>query len=236
MKKPTNIFNVAMLLVFTLSSCKTLTTSSGEKIKPFRGTIVYDVQVIQIVDTMYIGDKTDFFGKEMHLTVFKNGNIQRKYFNASRLGYDLTYLDLKNNLFYTKYNHLDSLYGTDAGVTNIVNLKELPASKTTQKILSYDVKEIAIGGKEVATSLTKGDYLGIKYSYADAFKIDKIAYKNSNLDLWSFLMNKSDGSLSLRYEIDYYTYKVTYTATEILPGKYEKYKEKMSVESPRVIK
>jgi hypothetical protein len=234
MTKSTHI--IFLLVLFIFASCKTLTTSNGEKIKPFKGTIIYDVQVVQLVDTTYVRDKTDFFGDQMHLTVFRNGDIQRKFFNASRLGYDLTYLDIKNKLDVTKYNHSDTLYEKSSNSSNMTKVKGIPLSMTTEKILSYDLTEIAIGAKEIATPSVKGDFLSIRYWHTDEYKVDKLVYSKVNRDLWSYFMTNSDGSLCLKYEIDYFTYKVTYTAIEILPGKYEKYKEKMSADSPRVIK
>ena len=236
MNKPTNVIFLLVLFLSALSSCKTLTTSNGEKIKPFKGTIIYDVQVVQVVDTSYVGDKKYFFGDQMHLTVFRNGDIQRKYFNSSRLGYDLDYMDIKHNIYISKYNNSDSFYQENAKIANMAKVRDLPLSKESEKILSYDLKEIAIGAQETATPSVKGDFLSIRYWHTDEYKVDKLVYSKVNRDLWSYFMTNSDGSLCLKYEIDYFTYKVTYTAIEILPGKYEKYKEKMSADSPRVIK
>ena len=49
-------------------------------------------------------------------------------------------------------------------------------------------------------------------------------------------MRESNGSLFLKYELDYFNYKVIYTAKEIKPNRYENYKEKVSTDSPRVSK
>ena len=235
MNKPTNVIFLLVLFLSALSSCKTLTTSNGEKIKPFKGTIIYDVQVVQVVDTSYVGDKKYFFGDQMHLTVFRNGDIQRKYFNSSRLGYDLDYMDIKHNIYISKYNNSDSFYQENAKIANMAKVRDLPLSKESEKILSYDLKEIAIGAQETATSLAKGSFLGLRYWHSGILKVDKSRYNEINHDLWSYFMNKSDGSLCLKYEIDYLTYKVTYTAIGILPGKFEKHKE-ISDESLRVIR
>lgn len=233
--KYNNVVNyLFMLFVCTLSACKTMITSSETKVEAFKGTIVYKVEVVQKTDSNLSKNKKAVLGNEMYLTIFKNGDIQRKYNGASSMGYDLQYLDLENGKIIEKYNSSDSLFESKANIQNITKVYDLKLSDSKETILSYDLAELSVGAKEAATAQAIGNYLTIRYWYTDALKIDKTLYATVNNDLWSYFMYKSDGSIFLKYEVDYFTYKVVYTATEILPGKYEKYKEKLSDLAPRV--
>ncbi len=223
-----------ILILMMFISCKTVETSSGEKVKAFSGTIVYRVQVEQLTDTSYEKSKKAMYGDEMYLTVFKNGDIQRRYSGTSPSGYDLQYLDVEKKELLEKYNNSDSLYVHAATTKNIKKVSDLRSDKAGLNLLNYDLEEVAISAQETPSAVSAGRYLTIKYWYAPELKIDKTLYSTINEDLWSYFMNKSDGSIYLKYEIDYFTYKITYTAKEILPGKYERSKEKMSTEVPRV--
>lgn len=223
---------IGVFLIFT--GCKTLQTADGEKVKAFQGTIVYDVAVEQKSDTSFEKSKKALFGDEMYLTVFRNGDIQRRYSGTSPTGYDLQYLDVEKSEVLQKYNNSDSLFVHAATTQNIQKISDLRTDKTDIMVLNYDVKEVAISAQETPSAVSTGRFLTIKYWYSPQLKIDKTLYSSINEDLWSYFMNKSDGSIYLKYEVDYFTYKVTYTAKEILPGKFERSKEKMSDEVPRV--
>lgn len=222
------------LLFVLFSGCTMLQTSGGEKIKPFSGTIIYSIDVQQNVDTTFVKNKKAVFGTEMYLTVFKNGDIQRKYKGNSPTGYDLHYINLEDNQVLEKYNNSDSLFVHSAAQQDMTKMNELRVTKEQSEVLGISTEQIAIAAKEVPSSKSIGDYLTIKYWYSPTVRVDKSKYSNVNDELWSYFMNKSDGSLYLKYEIDYFSYKVTYTATQILPGKYEKYKDELSEEAPRV--
>lgn len=224
------VFGILVLLY----SCKTVQTESGEKVKAFQGTIVYDVKVEQKADTAFEKSKKGMFGEEMYLTVFKNGDLQRRYSGTSPNGYDLQYLDVEKNEVVQKYNNSDSLYVHAATTQNIQKVSDLRTDKDAQTVLNYNVKQVAITAQETPSAVSSGQFLTIKYWYPPELKIDKSLYSSVNEDLWSYFMNKSDGSIYLKYEIDYFTYKVTYTAKQILPGKFERSKEKISDEVPRV--
>ncbi|MGB1037597.1 MAG: hypothetical protein ACPGYY_03045 [Bacteroidia bacterium] len=227
------IISVFVLVLF-LGSCKTVTTAEGEKVDLFKGTIVYDVEVVQKVDTFFEKNKKALFGNEMVLTVFRNGDIQKVYNGASSKGYDLHYISLEDNVVIEKYNNNDSLYTHAASTQNISKINDLRGPKQEISILDHSLKEVAIAAQEAPTSHSSGNYLTIKYWYTDALKIDKTRYTNVNDDLWNYFINKSDGSLYLKYEIDYFTYKVIYTAKEILPNKFDKAKDKLGKEAPQV--
>ncbi len=231
MKKIT--FCLIVLLGIT-QGCKTIMTTEGKKIKPFRGIILYDVKVEQKSDSSFEKNKQALYGTEMRLTVFKNGNLQRQYSGASSTGFSMYYIDIKNQEILKKYNNSDSLYVHPSSVQNIRKISDLRGEKLVQSVLDYELKEIAITAQEAPSRLSAGRYFTIKYWYTDALKIDKTNYAGVNDDLLGYFMNKADGSIYLKYEIDYFTYKVTYTAREIAPGTYEKTKE-MLEESPRIL-
>ena len=231
MKNTTKLFVLAALLTV---GCKTVETATGEKVKAFRGTIVYDVEVEQKSDTSFEKDKKALYGNEMHLTVFKNGDLQRTYNGTGSHGYEIYFLDVDENEILEKYKNSDSLYVHEASIPNIQKLSDLRYNNEDERVLNYKLKEVSISAQEAPSSASKGRYLALRYWYAPELKVEKNKYANINEDLWGYFMNKSDGSLYLKYEIDYFTYKVTYTAKEILPGKFEKLKEKLSEEVPRV--
>ena len=221
--------------ILVLMGCRsTLITSSGEEIKPFAGTIVYKVEVEQNVDTSYEKNKKALFGDQMSLTVFKNGDIQRTYNGASTKGYDLLYIDVEENQILEKYNNSDSLYVIDAIAPNMTKLNDLRVTNEKVELLNYPLKQVAIGAQELSTEGGMGKYLTIKYWYAEGLKVDKSKYAKVNKDLWAYFLNESDGSLYLKYEIDYFTYKVTYTAVDILPGEFKKSEDKIGKDVPRI--
>lgn len=226
--------SVLFLGLLILGSCKTVTTADGQKVELFKGTIVYAVEVVQKVDTSFEKNKKALLGDEMVLTVFRNGDIQKVYNGASTQGYDLQYISLEDNVVIEKYNNSDSLYTHAASSQNISKINDLRGPKKELSILDHPLKEVAIAAQEAPTSLSSGNYLTIKYWYTEALRLDKTRYTNVNDDLWNYFVNKSDGSLYLKYEIDYFTYKVIYTAKEILPNKFDKAKDKLSEEAPKV--
>ncbi|PCJ67264.1 MAG: hypothetical protein COA58_02800 [Bacteroidetes bacterium] len=228
-----NKYLIGALLLATVG-CKTVTTATGEKVDLFKGTIIYDVEVVQNVDTAFEKNKKALFGNEMYLTIFKNGDIQRKYNGASTKGYDLYYIDIKNNEVIEKYNNSDSLFVRNASTQNMVKLNDLRGSQEKLVILGYELKDLAIGAQAIDAKDNSRKYLTLKYWYAEDLRIDKSKYKDVNDELWNYFINKSDGSVFLKFEIDYFSYKVIYTAREIRPNKFEKLKEKMSEEAPRV--
>ncbi|MDB4107531.1 hypothetical protein OAD66_06280 [Bacteroidia bacterium] len=228
------ISKLILIIALFTAGCKSVTKSSGEKVNLFKGTIVYDVEVVQIVDSLYEKNKKALFGDEMYLTIFRNGDIQRKYNGASSKGYDLHYIDLEQNTVMEKYNNSDSLHTHSASAQNMVKLNSLRDDKQSLQVLDYDLQEVAIGAEAIDAKDNSRKYLTVKYWYADGLKIDETNYSNVNDDLWNYFINKSDGSLYLKYEIDYFTYKVIYTAKEILPNKFEKSKDKIGSDVPRI--
>ena len=232
MKKTFALFAVFATILF--AGCKTVSTAQGDKVKLFQGTIVYDVEVVQTTDTAFQKSKKELYGTEMYLTVFKNGDIQRKYNGASTNGYDLYYMDIASNEILEKYNNSDSIYVHNAGTQNIIKLNDLRGSKDELSVLNYSLTNLSIGAQELDPNANDRKYLTMKYWYADDIKIDKSKYSSINDELWNYFINKSDGSLFLKYEIDYFTYKVIYTAKNIQPNKFEKSKQKLGEEIPRI--
>jgi hypothetical protein len=225
---------IALAFLLVVAGCKTVDSAAGDKVKLFHGTIVYDVEVIQNTDTAFVKNKKGLYGTEMYLTVFKNGDIQRKYNGASSQGYDLYYIDVASNQILEKYNNSDSLYVHNAGTQNFIKLNDLRGSTDDLSILNYDLIDLSIGAQELDADASQRKYLTIQYWYADDIKIDKTKYTSVNDELWNYFINKSDGSLFLRYEIDYFTYKVVYTAKDIQPNKFERSKQKLGEEVPRI--
>jgi hypothetical protein len=226
--------NLSILIISLLViSCKSIETATGEKVAPFKGTIVYDVEVINNTDEPKTKAKKALYGTEMYFTIFKNGDLQRKYTTTSSVGYDLQYLDVANQTVLEKYNNSDSFFVHKATTQNRNKLYDLRKTDEKVNILNYSLKDVSIGAEDIAKNYEK-TYLTIKYWYSDQLKIDKTLYSNVNDDLWSYFMNKSDGSLFLKMEIDYFTHKVVYTAKEILPGKYENSTDELLETAPRV--
>lgn len=210
-----------VLLPLLVIGCKSLETSSGEKVAPFKGTIVYDVEVINNTDELQTKIKKALYGTEMHFTVFKNGDLQRKYNTTSKEGYDIQYVDVASQTVLEKYNYSDSLFVHQAVAQNQNKLYDLRTTDEKVSILSYELKDLSIGAEDIATRYKAKTYLTIKYWYSEQLKVDKALYANVNDNLWSYFMNKSEGSLFLKMEVDYFTHKVVYTAKEIRPGKYD---------------
>lgn len=223
---------LATVLLFMVG-CKTLQTSTGAKVAPFKGTIVYDVEVINNSDEQQTKSKKDLYGTEMSLTVFKNGDLQRKYTTSSIDGYGIQYVDIENQKVIEKYNNSDSLFVHKAAIQNRNKLYDLRTTNEKQTVLDYELKDVSIGAEDIARNYEK-TYLTVRYWYSDQLKVDKAVYANVNDDLWSYFMNKSDGSLFLKMEIDYFTHKVVYTAKEILSGEYDKSTKELLEIAPRI--
>ncbi|MDB4161465.1 hypothetical protein N9772_03770 [Bacteroidia bacterium] len=231
MKRINKLF--LFVALFTVG-CKTVATSTGQKVKAFSGTIIYDVEVEQKSDTSFEKDKKALYGNEMQLTVFKNGDLYRTYDGTGSQGYEIYFLDVDQNEIVKKYKNSDTLYVHRASVQNIQKVSDIRSKNEEVSILNYNLKEVSVTAQEASNSTHVGKYLSLKYWYTPELKVDKNKYASINDDLWGYFMKKSDGSIYLKYELDYFTYKVTYTAREILPGKFEKLKEKLSEEVPRV--
>lgn len=222
--------------LMTLLGCKTVQTSSGEKVPLFHGTIIYDVTITEISDSKYTGNPKAKYGEEMHLTVFKNGDIQRKYIGADETGYDLTYLNLEQNTVLEKFNASDSLFVHSASKTDMIKLNELRNSDKPVKVLDRELSQVAIAAQQGSSQLTNGNYVSVNYWYDEQLKVDKSRYTGVNEELLNYFLEETNGSLYLKYELNYYTHKITFTAKEILRGKYEKEKEKLGEAAPRVSK
>jgi hypothetical protein len=225
---------IISILILSLGGCKTLDKSTPEKQDYFKGTIIYDVEVVLSKTDTSAKAKKSFFGSEMYLTIFKNGDIQRKYNGNLPEGYDLYYVDLEENLVMEKYNNSDTLFTHKASTQNIIKLNALREDNAKIKVIEYDLKDVSIGAQSLSAKGNSIAYLTIKYWYTEALKVDKTQYVNINDDLWNYFLRESNGSLFLKYEVDYFNYKVIYTAKEIKPNRYENYKEKVSTDSPRV--
>jgi hypothetical protein len=225
---------IISILILFLGGCKTLDKSTPEKQDYFKGTIIYDVEVVLSKTDTSAKAKKSFFGSEMYLTIFKNGDIQRKYNGNLPEGYDLYYVDLEENLVMEKYNNSDTLFTHKASTKNIIKLNSLREDNAKIKVMEYDLKDVSIGAQSLSAKGNSIAYLTIKYWYTEALKVDKTQYVNINDDLWNFFLRESNGSLFLKYEVDYFNYKVIYTAKEVKPNRYENYKEKVSTDSPRV--
>lgn len=226
--------SILISISLVLLGCKTLQTTTGEKVAPFRGTIVYDVEVINNSDEPQTKTKKALYGTEMYFTVFKNGDLQRKYNTTSKEGYDIKYIDVTEQTVLEKYNNSDSLFVHQAVAQNQNKLYDLSTTDEKVSILSYELKDLSIGAEDIATRYKTKTYLTIKYWYSELLKVDKVLYTNVNDDLWSYFMNKSNGSLFLKMEVDYFTHKIIYTAKEILPGKYDKSNEELLETATRV--
>ena len=227
---------IYFLILVAFMGCKSQGTSQGGKQDYFKGTIIYDVEVVLSTTDTSAKAKKSFFGDEMYLTIFKNGDIQRKYNGNSPEGYDLYYVDLEENLVMEKYNNSDTLFTHKASTQNIIKLNSLSEDNLKRKVMEYDLKDVSIGAQSLSAKGNSIAYLTIKYWYTEALKVDKTQYVNINDDLWNYFLRESNGSLFLKYEVDYFNYKVIYTAKEIKPNRYENYKEKVSTDSPRVSK
>jgi hypothetical protein len=226
--------SILISVSLVLLGCKTLHTTTGEKVAPFRGTIVYDIEVINNSDELQTNTKKALYGTEMYFTVFKNGDLQRKYNTTSKDGYDIKYIDVTEQIVLEKYNNSDSLFVHQAVAQNKNKLYDLRTTTEKISILSYELKDLSIGAEDIATRHKAKTYLTIKYWYSELLKVDKALYTNVNDDLWSYFMNKSNGSLFLKMEVDYFTHKVVYTAKEIRPGKYDKSNEELLETATRV--
>jgi hypothetical protein len=222
-----NRFSILTTVLLFMVGCKTLQTTTGEKVAPFKGTIVYDVEVINNTDELQTKTNKALYGTEMHFTVFKNGDLQRKYNTTSKEGYDIQYLDVASQTVLEKYNNSDSLFVHQAVAQNQNKLYDLRTTDEKVSILSYELKDLSIGAEDIATRDKARTYLTIKYWYSEQLKVDKALYANVNDNLWSYFMNKSEGSLFLKMEVDYFTYKVVYTAKKIQPDKYDKSAEEL---------
>ncbi len=188
----------------------------------FTGTIVYNVEVIGKDNHPLPGkNKRDLLGNEMAFTIFKNGDVQMKYAGTSIEGYDVQYISLEQSKVLEKYKSSDTTYIKNASILNFVKLNDLRVGKDTETaVLNYKCKNVAIAAQEIDGLSYERQFLNINYWYSEDIKIDKSKYGKINNNLWSYFMNKSDGSVYLKYELDYFTHKIVYTAKEIKPKNY----------------
>jgi hypothetical protein len=210
---------VVSLLV--LSSCQVLKQNKKQE-NYFSGSIEYDVAVIpHDLTTQDFKSKKDLLGTKMILTIYPNGDLQRVYKGSTNFGYQASYIQLDENLVIEKFISKDSIIQRDASQENMVKISDVRVSNTEPiTILDLPCKTTAVGVQETDVIDKKRLYLTLYCSYNESLKLDKKKYSDVHEDLWSYFMNKNDGALFLKYELDYATYKVVYTATRIAPQEY----------------
>lgn len=208
---------VSFILAVLLSACNTPKNALEPAKKPFYGTIVYDVAIEPLVksDTSLLRTKRNTFGNEMILTFYENGNIFRRYNGAQPDGFSEYYVDISQNRILEHSIKQDTTLMFSANQENARKLNGLRLSKDTLTILGYTCKEIGIAAEEVDLISHEKKYLTLNYWYSNQIKVDKHRYSAVTADLWSFLFNESDGGIFLKYEKNYFDYKVIYTAKEI---------------------
>jgi hypothetical protein len=208
-----------LIIVFTvlLAGCSTQNMASKPAKKPFYGTIVYDVTIetLKNADNQLLKNKKGIYGNEMTLTFFENGNILRKYNGTQPNEFSEYFVNLSDNQIIEHSVELDSTLVFSANQQNVRKLNSLRLSKDSLSVLGYPCKEIGISVEEVDLATYEKRYLTLNYWYSNQIRVDKARYNTINADLWSFLFNESDGGIFLKYEKNYYDFKVTYTAKEI---------------------
>jgi hypothetical protein len=205
---------ILILFALSVASCKSSKTADGKKL--FVGSIVYDISIEgSPVNQALIDAVKEKYGSTMMLTVYKNGDILKKY-SAGSTGYDLNYLNVADNEMNEKYQSSDTIYKHKASKQNMVKLNNLRDSEDQNlTVLNYPCKSVALAGEKVDYNTAVRQYLTVKYWYSDDIVIDKSKYANVNEDLLGYLLNESNGGLFLKQEINYFTHKITFTAKEI---------------------
>ena len=208
-----------MLTFILLTSCDILKKQNRQQ-DFFTGTIVYNVEVLtNDLNTQDVKFKRDLLGYKMTLTVFENGDIQRVYDGSVNFGYEAEYINVIENTVLQKFKSNDSIYSRNASTENMVKISDvrLPQSIPVS-VLDLKCETKAIGVQEIEPIDKKRTYLTLYYSYNETIKLDKTKYTKINDDLWAYFMDESNGAIFLKFEQDYATYKIVYTAIQIQKG------------------
>lgn len=206
-----------LALLGLLASCSTPKTITGEK--AFYGTIVYDVIIEGGKENQTRMDVAHGeFGDELTLSIFKNGDILSNYSgNDNRI--DLMYLDLEQRQYLTKYNGSDTLYYTPLATGNMVKLSDVREDKKLKEsIAGYDCQLNGYYVENVKRNSAYMRYMTLSYWYSNDLVVDQRRYKGVEEDLLGFLFSEADGAIFLKKELNYYSFKVTLKAREVLPG------------------
>jgi hypothetical protein len=210
---------ISVLLI--LSSCSLFKKKSTEQADYFTGTIVYDVQVVKVKpDYSRMEYQTGKYGNEMTLTIFENGDIQRKYAGTATQGYKSIYLDLEKNEINGQYNFSDSVYYYQASERDLFKLSDAKTDAQSDSILGYATDQLAMVAEEPSFNGGPRDQLVVKYWYNNSLKLNSDLYEDVSAGLWNYYTNKSE-AVYLKMELNYFDFKVIYTAKEINKGIYE---------------
>lgn len=209
------------LLLIVLSSCSLFKKTGSTKDVPlFSGSIVYNIEIVKLDDSKNVASgKRDLYGNEMVLTVHPNGDIERKYNGTTLSGYESYYIDLQNNKVKETYKATDTVFVRDASIQTLVKLNDLRTSNdSTVEVLGMKCENISLAAEEIDLHGINKKYVTLRYWYSSNLKIDASLYKNVNDQMLSYLLSKSKGSLFLKYELNYVTHKIIYTAKQVIPN------------------
>ncbi|NNJ56083.1 MAG: hypothetical protein HKP14_08120 [Bacteroidia bacterium] len=209
-----------LMLVVLVSSCSLFKKSAKKDIPLFSGSIVYTIEIVKLDGSEDLAKgKRDLFGNEMVLTIHPNGDIERKYNGTSISGYESYYIDLQNNKVKETYKAKDTIFVRDASIETLVKLNDLRTSKDSSvEVLGMECEDISLAAEELDLTGIEKKYVTLRYWYSPTLKIDASLYENVNDQMLSYLLSKSNGSIFLKYELNYVTHKVIYTAKQIVPS------------------
>lgn len=224
--------NKFILFFILLVGCQSSKLVNGEK--PFFGTIDYDVKLSLQADSVYLPIHPNFYGSQMKLTIFKNGDIQQKFFHSSKNGLDIVYWDIDKYQIIRKYNTSDTLYISDA-TKSFSEIKKSSISRLdNSEDSAYSKNELSTFIKQLATLNQPASYSEYACFISNQYKLNASIYKGIAHDLWYDILLLTNGQIPLDYQENYYLYKISYDMSSIRVKEQDHYKEMLHKNRPRV--
>lgn len=193
-----------LMVVMIVLGCEE--SSNGQK--SFEGVITYkvDIQFTEEIENQdYFGEK---FGDSLKISYDSKGNQRRQHFGSGERGYDFIIYNQSENVLFSKWKHIDSIFASDCSI-NYVKLLEKKDGPTEQ-ILGKDCKSTNILG----VSDDGIQKVSLTYFYG------RTPYLNSELyegfkDFFTYDFYSIANSPYMKFIMDLDGYVVTYTAVKI---------------------
>jgi hypothetical protein len=174
-----NIFRTMVLLMFSI-----LIFSCQENY--FEGVVSYEMEYIDETGSMnhdeakkYMGDKQVYFFKKNKYKSVMNGLLNLTLFYT---GKDTLYNKIKGN------NELLYLITT----SQEEEVLSFEFKKSPTKVLGYDCDVLSV----ITTDGT------MNYYFNKSLRLDKDLFVNHEIGFWSFCLDKTNGALPLKWEIN----------------------------------
>ena len=192
----------------------------------FEGVVKYSVETETKIKDKYSDYRSQKYGDKMDFYWSRNGSQMRKS-SGNSTGLEYSIYNKEENLSYTKFRNIDTLYYYDSGeiLDRIIEIRNGPE----EKILNQICKSLVF---DIESSFQK-DTIQMIYFYSGIPYIDQALFTEMKDGFADILYHRTESPF-MKMILDYNTHTLTYTALEIIEKNIDKKTFKISEELPKV--